>query len=887
MKSKFKNLLSVLGGFALVASLTGCETEAEDTAQVPVVTNTVAEATSSAAATNGDAKAAETNPSITAGPMEAGATNVAGSTNGVVNQQATIVNRIPATLPPNLKLSKGVEEVVKLAQAGVSETVLLLFIEKSTEPFELDAADILYLNDIGISSTVLAGMLNHDGQGEDVLHDALNTGTNAVAAAPPLQSAPLAAASVPPMEVSSNYVAAPQYGGTVIDPNAQQPAIIQQQPVIVQQPAVVVTQPAVTYSYFYSSLSPYGSWVEVPDYGWCWQPTIAVTHRGWRPYVHGGRWLNSDAGWYWSSDYSWGWAPFHYGRWHCSPRAGWVWTPDYTWGPSWVTWRRSGDYCGWAPLPPRCNVRPGVGFSYWGRDVGFSFNFGYSHDYYTFVPTRRFCDRRVIDHVVPTGNTVNIYKDSTVVNNYIVGNNNTIINNGIGRDYVANHTRNEIPRVRVAEASAAGRPIAPDKVHRDGNELVVYRPNRPSANLVAAHEAAVARTRNETARPADGSENGRGNLVPTRPGRPEPVSPALGAATATKGGSAAAPRSETMRPQVASRGNSTPVFGTPAPIRPEPDRSAEIIRSRASQEARVRPGANATLGGSTGTATSPGSSPTIRPNSSGRSIAPRFSPDTSTPAGSPGVVSGQSARPGAPVGNTTPGSSRTEVGRGTTGSTVTAPPQGRVETARPAPSASSPSFRRGTSEPARSPDLATPQASRPAPVTQTPAFSRPVPGTTQSGTAPASRPPVWSRPAAPQQQGNVTISPQPIQRSAPAYQAPAPAARPNVISRSEGFSRPSTPVQSAPAPSVVQPRSITPVQRPAPAFRPQQSAPSASAPAPVVRSAPPQSSAPRISSAPINGGSFRSAPPAQAARPSATPSSPPRTESRGRVEIGR
>ena len=31
---------------------------------------------------------------------------------------------------------------------------------------------------------------------------------------------------------------------------------------------------------------------------------------------------------------------------------GWCWAPDTVWGPSWVTWRYSGDYCGWAPLPP-------------------------------------------------------------------------------------------------------------------------------------------------------------------------------------------------------------------------------------------------------------------------------------------------------------------------------------------------------------------------------------------------------------------------------------------------------------------------------------------------------------------------------------------------------
>jgi hypothetical protein len=482
-------------------------------------------------------------------------------------------------------------------------------------------------------------MLNHDGAAEDVLHDALNTNTVATAAPPANAVAPdINFNAAPPVEVSSNYVAtAPQYGGTVVtDPNAQ----AQQQPVVVeqQQPAVVVTQPAVTYSYFYNSLSPYGSWVYVTDYGWCWQPTIAVTHHGWRPYLHGGRWLHSDVGWYWHSDYSWGWAPFHYGRWHSAPHIGWVWTPDYTWGPSWVTWRRSYDYCGWAPLPPRAYVRPGIGFSYWGRDVGFSFSFGYSHDYYTFVPTRRFCDRRVIDHVVPTHRTVNIYKDSTVVNNYIVGNNNTIVNNGISRDVIASHTRNEIPRVRVAEASAAKGRVQPDRLVQQGNETVVFRPQRPSARLEAAHEAAVARTRGEVARPslaATDSTATRRNMIASRE---DGASTAVGVARESSGnvrptntrsprGSANTPsRTEVARPQLAGNNDNNitpPVLGRPAPVRPEPDRSAEILRSRTTQGTRVRP-STVTRGNATVGTDNSGTSSTPEPVRPSRGIVPRF-----------------------------------------------------------------------------------------------------------------------------------------------------------------------------------------------------------------------------------------------------------------------
>src|SRR5206468_1232576 len=128
--------------------------------------------------------------------------------------------------------------------------------------------------------------------------------------------------------------------------------------------------------YFHESLAPYGSWVSVPEYGMCWQPTVVVVNPGWRPYCDRGRWVYTDCGWYWQSDYSWGWAPFHYGRWHNDLRVGWVWVPDRVWGPSWVCWRQSDAYCGWAPLPPAARFEVGVGLVFNHGHVGTSFDFG-------------------------------------------------------------------------------------------------------------------------------------------------------------------------------------------------------------------------------------------------------------------------------------------------------------------------------------------------------------------------------------------------------------------------------------------------------------------------------------------------------------------------------
>src|SRR5688500_2457074 len=68
----------------------------------------------------------------------AAGTNAVSVTN-VTNIQTTVINAVPATIPANVKLTPALEEIVKLARAGVDESVMLAFVEKSPEPFELNA----------------------------------------------------------------------------------------------------------------------------------------------------------------------------------------------------------------------------------------------------------------------------------------------------------------------------------------------------------------------------------------------------------------------------------------------------------------------------------------------------------------------------------------------------------------------------------------------------------------------------------------------------------------------------------------------------------------------------------------------------------------------------
>src|SRR5512138_490116 len=78
----------------------------------------------------------------------------------------------------------------------------------------------------------------------------------------------------------------------------------------------------VSFQIFYDDLSPYGSWIYFPVYGYVWVPDVDP---GFMPYATNGYWVLTDDGWTWVSDYPWGWATFHYGRWYTDPTYGPVW----------------------------------------------------------------------------------------------------------------------------------------------------------------------------------------------------------------------------------------------------------------------------------------------------------------------------------------------------------------------------------------------------------------------------------------------------------------------------------------------------------------------------------------------------------------------------------
>ena len=75
----------------------------------------------------------------------------------------------------------------------------------------------------------------------------------------------------------------------------------------------------VSLNFFYDNLSPYGSWIDVAGYGYCFQPSVAVDNADWRPYADGIGPTQTSAGPGFPMK-TFGWATYHYGRWTRSCR---------------------------------------------------------------------------------------------------------------------------------------------------------------------------------------------------------------------------------------------------------------------------------------------------------------------------------------------------------------------------------------------------------------------------------------------------------------------------------------------------------------------------------------------------------------------------------------
>jgi hypothetical protein len=809
MKTQIPNFLKLALASTMVAWLTGCTGEPN---QPPVT------------------KAASTN-----------AASPAPAPTNKIEQAEVPVPKVPPQRPA---LPPEVNQIVELAQANVGDAVLLEYVKNSTVAYDLSVEQIIYLTDVGISENVLSSMIRH---GNELREQAAQT-TATAAKTQATETAPVQETQPEPGATATTETA-------VVAPAAQ-PAYAPAEPQPVQPPATQVT-----YNYFYQTLAPYGTWLETPDYGWCWQPTCAVVDPFWRPYFHRGHWLYTDCGWYWASDYSWGWAPFHYGRWWRSPRWGWVWAPGYVWGPSWVTWRHWDNYCGWAPLPPHADWHVGLGLVWNSGPVSVGFGFGLYSQHYGFVHYRHLLHPKPWQYHLARHEVAKVYDRSTVINNITI-HNNTIVNRGMAPERVTAVTRREVPKVQLRDVSMPSQvgTVRPDRIDRDTGKLAVYRPRIPASQAGAGLRPAPVEQQNTRLRteprklespssvPRRGTQPGAliepSRLAPSRPeltragdagreanlagpSRPTPAAGAPGlsraeAPSTAKSGDTGISRSpsrvatESLRsaPQAAaSQPKRVETKSTgPSPSRPEPtqDRLSRLVAETPKQPAPIpqaRPSAPSPL---------PGTSVQRPPAAPGRS-SPAITPSP--------LVSTQPSRsrPNEPVAVLPPGPTRSPSVNPMTPSPRVPPIQ---QTPLPSPSGVRPSY--------------TPAA--PTPPTQR-QFSQPSAPSAFAPSSPA-RPQIESSRSEPRKyepptpsysppKFNPAPSPAPsfgpgpsgsrVAPSAPQF-SPPPSQAPN-------YSRP------APAPSFSPPRAMSappapsqPPFSPPPSVRSEPSAPSRSVP---------------------------------------------------------
>jgi hypothetical protein len=345
-------------------------------------------------------------------------------------------------LPSGITAGTPVAEVVKLVQAGVGVGVIQSYISGCPDAFNLDADQIIALTDAGVSSDLVNSMMAHDKN--------------------------LSASGAPPLTTPAP--------APVDEVNATPPTT------------------DMTLNDFNNALAPYGQWVQVDGYGRCWRPTVVIYDSAWQPYCDRGRWVYTDCGWYWDSNYSWG-VTFHYGRWFNHPHYGWCWWPETVWAPSWVTWRSSSDYCGWAPLPPFTAYQPGIGFTYRGANVSVGFDFGLAAGCFTFVSADHFCDPHPRNFRVPHQHMSQIYNQCSVVNNYNF-NHHTIVNNGISVTLIGSAYHHDIPAVSVTTLSHPSRYGSQSQgmnhsAHSYGSGATDSSFTRPPANTGFQHEGST------------------------------------------------------------------------------------------------------------------------------------------------------------------------------------------------------------------------------------------------------------------------------------------------------------------------------------------------------------------------------------------------------------
>jgi len=227
------------------------------------------------------------------------------------------------------------------------------------------------------------------------------------------------------------------------------------------------------YEVFYQELSPYGTWINSPQYGYVWVPDVSP---GFHPYSTSGYWVNTFYGWTWVSFYPWGWAPFHYGRWYYDDWYRWVWVPGNEWGPAWVSWSYYDGYYGWAPLSP------GFHFS-----MTFNMHFDIPSHHWVFVHGRHFGDRHQEHYYMGRRDNDRLYHHSRPITTTSSDNErNTRFFNGPEVKEIRKATGRDFNPVAIREKENAGQTIRNERME-------IYRPKVDRTAVRAEKEKPVER----------------------------------------------------------------------------------------------------------------------------------------------------------------------------------------------------------------------------------------------------------------------------------------------------------------------------------------------------------------------------------------------------------
>lgn len=367
----------------------------------------------------------------------------------------------------------------------------------------------------------------------------------------------------------------------------------------------------VSIDFFYDNLND-GDWMEVADYGYCWQPSIAVSNSDWRPYSDG-YWAYTDVGWTWVSNEDFGWATCHYGRWVRLEDRGWVWVPGYEWGPAWVSWRTGGDYVGWAPLPPtRERVYEGRAIT---GHVDVEFDIGPL--YYNFIDVRYIGEPVLRERIVPTSQNITVINNTVNVTN-ITYSNSVVYNYGPDYNVISRYSVQPIRRLtiqRETNANFAAGVTSQGITKVEGQNLVIAAPQKiqRGTKTVAPKnvKAKVAAAKVERGWSGVSDPQVKNQLVQKMKAEdsknvpPPSVSPNQQATGGASPATAAPPTPATGASPATAGATATPVTRMPAasatPARPTPAATATMTPQKGKQKGnRATPMPTPSANGATG-----------------------------------------------------------------------------------------------------------------------------------------------------------------------------------------------------------------------------------------------------------------------------------------------